>query len=98
MTEFAASPNVAVKISGLGQPSQPWTLAANGPLILRTIELFGQDRCMFASNFPVDRLVASFGTIYQGFLAATAAMRAETRDKLFSGNARRFYRLNEPGS
>ncbi len=95
MAELAACPNVAVKISGLGQPDEPWTVEANAPLILRTIELFGEDRCMFASNFPVDSLVASFDTIYGGFFAATASMSAGTIEKLFAGNARRFYRISE---
>ena len=95
MAEFAASPNVAVKISGLGQPGRPWSAEANGAVILRTIELFGADRCMFASNFPVDSLVASFGAIYEGFFEVTAGMTAEAKEKLFAGNARRFYRIGE---
>ncbi len=93
MAAFAACPNVAVKISGLGQPGRPWTVEANRAVILRTIELFGAHRCMFASNFPVDSLVASFGTIYDGFLEATAGMTAGEREALFAGNARRYYRI-----
>ena len=57
MQTLAAEPNVAVKISGLGQPGRPWTVEANGPVVRDTIAIFGVDRCMFASNFPVDRPV-----------------------------------------
>ena len=52
-----------------------------------------RDRCMFASNFPVDSLVASFDTIFDGFLAITAGFAEEERRRLFHDNAVRFYRL-----
>ena len=48
----AAQPNIAIKISGLGRPGLPWTLTANGPIIRDTINIFGPERCMFASNYP----------------------------------------------
>lgn len=94
MRRLAQAPNVAVKISGLGLPGRPWTLADNGPIILETIEIFGVDRCMFASNYPVDGLVASFATIFEGFLEATAEFSQADRDKLFARNAKRIYRLD----
>ena len=93
MTEFAAAPNVAVKISGLGEAGQPWTLERNRQVILDTIDIFGEDRCMFASNFPVDGLTGNLGTIYAGFAAATEKLGLETQGKLLAGNARRIYRL-----
>jgi predicted TIM-barrel fold metal-dependent hydrolase len=93
MKLFAAAPNVAVKISGLGELRRPWSLARNQGVILDTIEIFGEDRCMFASNFPVDGLVGSLTTIYAGFAQATEKLGMETQGKLFAGNARRIYRL-----
>ena len=93
MNAFAAAPNVAVKISGLGELGRPWSLERNQGVILDTIEIFGEDRCMFASNFPVDGLTGSLGTIYAGFAAATEKLGLETQGKLFAGNARRIYRL-----
>ncbi|MFP4463499.1 MAG: amidohydrolase family protein [Guyparkeria sp.] len=93
MAQFARAPNVAVKISGLGVPGQPWTVASNGPIVRTTIDLFGVDRCLFASNFPVDSLVASFASIFDGFLEITAKLGAEDRAKLFADNARRLYRM-----
>ncbi|MCZ8040983.1 MAG: amidohydrolase family protein [Beijerinckiaceae bacterium] len=89
----AAQPNIALKISGIGLPGRPWTVEANGPVIRDAIAIFGPDRAMFASNFPVDGLVGDFDTIFSGFLAATAAMSDGERDRLFHDNARRFYRF-----
>jgi predicted TIM-barrel fold metal-dependent hydrolase len=103
MAALAAVPNVAVKISGLGLPGRPWTVVDNGPIVLRTIELFGVDRCLFASNYPVDRLVASFDTIYSGFKTITRDLSAGDRQRLFHDNAVRVYRIRsgagpgEPG-
>lgn len=89
----AAQPNVALKISGLGLPGRPWTVATNGPVIRDALAIFGLDRTMFASNFPVDSLVGDFDTIFSGFLAATASLPGSDRDRLFHDNARRIYRL-----
>lgn len=94
MAALAAAPNVAVKISGLGQPGKPWTVAANGPIVRDTISIFGIDRCMFASNFPVDSLCADFDTIFGGFLNIVADMPEADKTKLFHDNTARFYRLD----
>lgn len=97
MARLAAVPHVAVKISGLGVPGQPWTVAANERIVLDTIELFGAGRCMFASNFPVDGLVASFATIFDGFLEITSRFPAADRHRLFADNARRIYGIPAGG-
>ncbi|MCZ8044797.1 MAG: amidohydrolase family protein [Beijerinckiaceae bacterium] len=89
----AAQPNIALKISGLGLPGRPWAIATNGPVIRDALAIFGLDRTMFASNFPVDSLVGDFDTIFSGFLAATATLPGSDRDRLFHDNARRIYRL-----
>ncbi|WP_127753018.1 amidohydrolase family protein [Devosia sp. 1566] len=94
MREAAGCPNVAVKISGLGQKEQPWTVEVNRPIIRETIEIFGVERCMFASNFPVDSLVASFATIFDGFRQSVADLPAADQELLFCGNAARFYRID----
>src|SRR5262249_59146988 len=70
----AAEPNIAIKISGLGIRGQPWSLAANAPVIRDAIRIFGVERAMFASNYPVDGLVGTFDAIYSGFKAAVADM------------------------
>jgi predicted TIM-barrel fold metal-dependent hydrolase len=93
MQTLAAEPNVAVKISGLGQPGQRWTVAANGPIVRDTIAIFGIERCMFASNFPVDSLCAGFDAIFAGFKSIVADMTRAQQLSLFHDNALRFYRL-----
>ena len=95
MAALAEAPNVVVKVSGLGQPGQPWTADGNRRVVRETIELFGTDRCMFASNFPVDSLVASYDTIFDGFKAIVADLPTTDRRKLFHDNAVRYYRLND---
>ena len=94
MVALAARPNVQVKISCLCLPDGPWTLEANRPIVLEAIDIFGVDRCMFASNFPVDRLRASYDTIYTAFKTIVADLPPADQAKLFAENAIRFYRLN----
>lgn len=93
MRLLAGSPNVAVKISGIGQAGKPWSVEANRAIVRDTIDIFGTERCMFASNFPVDSLVASFGTIFSGFADITSDLSESERDALFFGNAMRIYRI-----
>jgi predicted TIM-barrel fold metal-dependent hydrolase len=93
MATLAACPNAAVKISGLGRPGQPWTVAANGPIVRDAISIFGVERCMFASNFPVDGLCATFDAIYSGFKAIVRDLPAADQRRLFHDNAVRIYRL-----
>jgi predicted TIM-barrel fold metal-dependent hydrolase len=95
MATLAAEPNAAVKISGLGQPGKPWTVEANGPIVRATIAIFGVDRCMFASNFPVDSLCADFDTIFTGFKSIVADLSHADQLKLFHDNAVRIYRLSD---
>ena len=94
MRTLASCPNVAVKISGLGQQGQPWTVAANRAIVLTTIDLFGPSRCMFASNFPVDSLCASFQTIFGGFLEIVRGLSAGEQRGLFHDNAHRIYGMD----
>ncbi len=60
---------------------------------LDTIELFGVERCMFASNYPVDSLIADFATIYGGFMRIIGDFAARDQRRLLCDNARRIYRL-----
>jgi predicted TIM-barrel fold metal-dependent hydrolase len=93
MRLLSGAPNVAVKISGIGQAGKPWSVEANRAIVLDTIQLFGPERCMFASNFPVDSLIATFDVIFSGFSEITAGCSAAERDALFHGNAIRIYRI-----
>ena len=93
MDALAACPNVCCKISGLTVRHEPWTLVANRPIILQAIRIFGVDRCMFASNFPVDGLKGSWDYLYSQFKRAVADFSLTDRHKLFAENAARFYRI-----
>jgi predicted TIM-barrel fold metal-dependent hydrolase len=87
MAQLAACPNVAVKVSGLGK------VDAKREVVLTAIELFGTQRAMFASNFPVDGLCATFSEIYSGFDEFTRGFSAAERRALFHDNAVRVYRM-----
>lgn len=95
MAALAAFPNVSCKISALCVQGQPWTVEANSSIILETIALFGAERCMFASNFPVDGLKGSWDYIYSCFRRIVAHLPLPQQRALFAGNAIRFYRLPE---
>lgn len=92
MKALSAVEQVRVKISGLGTQSH-WTADANRQIVLDTIELFGVDRCMFASNFPVDGLCATFDTIYNGFDEITCDFSETERHALFCRTALTTYHL-----
>jgi predicted TIM-barrel fold metal-dependent hydrolase len=94
MKTLAGARNVAVKISGLGQAGRPWSADDNRAIVLDTIDIFGVERAMFASNFPVDSLVGSFETIFSGFSDITSGFPEADRAKLFRDNARRIYRMD----
>jgi len=96
MEKLAAHPNVHCKISGLTVRGAAWTYAANAPIIRDTISIFGVDRCMFASNFPVDGVKASWDHIFVSFKRAVADFPLEERRKLFAANAIAFYRIQLP--
>lgn len=89
----AAQPNVALKISGIGLRGERWSAEKNAPVVLGAIRIFGADRCMFASNFPVDGLTGSFDTIFSGFKSIVAGLPELEQRMLFHDNAIRLYRL-----
>jgi predicted TIM-barrel fold metal-dependent hydrolase len=94
MDRLARVPHASVKISGLGIPGQPWTAENNRRVVLEAIEAFGVERCMFASNIPVDNLTGDFDTIFRGFDEITKDLTESERRALFHDNARRIYRLD----
>jgi predicted TIM-barrel fold metal-dependent hydrolase len=67
--------------------------ATQRPWIEGCIEAFGSDRCMFASNFPVDRMFGTFDDLYGTYEQVTAGLSDGERAMPFSSNARRVYGL-----
>lgn len=65
------------------------------PYYIRVIEAFGPERCMFESNFPVDKECVSYGTLWNTFkrIAAKAGLSEAEKALLFGGTAARVYRL-----
>jgi predicted TIM-barrel fold metal-dependent hydrolase len=92
---LARFPQVTVKVSGIGQRDRPWTADANAPVVRRLLDIFGPDRLMFASNFPVDGLTATYAQIWNGFREIVADCSQAEQTAMFAGTARRVYRLPE---
>ena len=90
---LAECPNTAIKISGLGVPGRRWTPELNREVVLSAIEIFGVQRAMFASNFPVDGLCASFDEIFSGFREIAQQFSALEQRALFHDNAVRIYAM-----
>lgn len=93
MRQLAARPNVSTKISGIGMLDHRWSVASIRPIVLETIEIFGIDRCAFASNFPVDSLFSDYDTLWNAFKEITAGFSETETAKLFHDNAARLYRI-----
>lgn len=104
--ELARCPNVTVKLGGLAmafcnfpsflaEPRAPSEQLAREwrPYIETCIEAFGADRCMFESNFPVDMGACSYATLWNAFKRLAAGASDAEKTALFSGTAKRVYRL-----
>jgi len=84
--------HVVCKLSGLAMPLGSMGVGAFAPWLEHAIEAFGVDRCLFASNFPVDGMHGTFDELYSTFDAVTAGLDGDARAKLFATNAERIYR------
>jgi predicted TIM-barrel fold metal-dependent hydrolase len=93
MQLLARRPNVVVKISGLAMVDRQWTVESFRPFVRQTIDWFGVDRCMFASNFPVEKIYGGFAKLYAAYDAITADLSDGERDRIFAGTARRIYKI-----
>ena len=90
---LAACPNVWLKISGLGEAGVRWSVERNGPVVRDALAIFGWERCMFASNFPVDSVVVTLDELCGGFKAMVADRPPCERLALFHDNASALYRI-----
>jgi L-fuconolactonase len=95
MRELASLPNVVCKLSGVVTEAdhQNWTMEDIKPYVLHTLEVFGEDRVMFGSDWPVSTLAADYPRWVDAVETLTADLSDAAKRKLWSGNAKRFYRL-----
>jgi L-fuconolactonase len=103
---LAGYSNVVVKLGGLGMSRCPFDFHGRDmpassaeladawkPYLETCIQAFGPQRCMFESNFPVDGVTAGYVVLWNAFKRHAAGYSAEEKAALFSGTARRVYRL-----
>ena len=106
VAELATHPNVVAKVGGIQMvvngygwherdrpPTSDELLEANGEWYRYMIEHFGPDRCMFESNFPVDKLSCSYTVLWNQFKKLTRGFSADERADMFHDTAMRVYRL-----
>ncbi|PKP81754.1 MAG: amidohydrolase [Alphaproteobacteria bacterium HGW-Alphaproteobacteria-18] len=106
IAEVAACPNVHAKLGGMAMPDNGygWNtrekppssdefVEAQAPWYHHAIKCFGSERCMFESNFPVDRLSISYRTLWNGLKKIAAEYPEAAQTAMFSGTARKVYKL-----
>ncbi|MED5294605.1 MAG: amidohydrolase family protein [Pseudomonadota bacterium] len=94
MHRLADNPRVTVKLSELGSPMAAWDEQANIAILAEAIDIFGPERCIFASNFPVTGLNASYATWLAMVERAIAQAAPQARQRILHDNAVRCYRLD----
>ena len=90
LKSLADLPQVTCKLSGLGMFDPGWTVDSIRPIVNTCLELFGPDRCMFGSNFPVDSLSSDYATLVSAY---EKLIPQPYQARVFGETARRFYRL-----
>ena len=90
---LAAFPNVAVKMSDFGSTDPQWDAKSIDPIVSEVISAFGIERCMLASNYPVERLWKPYAEIWASYLDYFSDFSEEEQEAIFWKNAARFYRI-----
>jgi predicted TIM-barrel fold metal-dependent hydrolase len=106
MKELSTCENVVVKLGGMGMrpvgmgfAEHPAPLTSERlaelmrPYVHTCIEYFGAQRCMFESNFPVDKVSSGYAVLWNAFKRMAAGASADEKTALFSGTASRVYRI-----
>lgn len=92
ISTLAGAPNVHCKISGLGMNRAGWTVEGLRPWVEHCIDEFGPPRCLFGTNWPVDRLWASYGDYVDAFQTLIGGFSAAEQQAMLISNARAVYR------
>ena len=92
MARLASCPNIASKLSGFGT-----FLHRNDPAFIagqvgETVALFGSDRCLYGSNFPIEKLWTDYRTLFDAHQGATRSLTDRQRTDIFNDTAARLYR------
>jgi predicted TIM-barrel fold metal-dependent hydrolase len=95
---LAQLPHACVKLSAFSWLGNPRDERAVRSVVSELLELFGPQRCMVGSNFPVERLAGDFGSLYDLVLACLQDLSEEQRAEVLFGTALRFYRISRPAS
>ena len=90
---LAARPRTSCKICGLGMFNPNWTVEQLRPLVDTVIDLFGPERVMLGSNFPVDKLYTDYERLWAAYDELISTYTATERARLLAGTAKAFYRL-----
>jgi predicted TIM-barrel fold metal-dependent hydrolase len=93
MRHLSACENIFIKLSGFGMLDHDCSIENIRHIVLDTIDMFGVERCMFGSNFPVCKPYISFQKLWTIYLEIASEFDPDERDKIFYTNAVRFYRL-----
>jgi predicted TIM-barrel fold metal-dependent hydrolase len=93
LRELAESPNVCVKISGLGMADHRWSVDSIRPWVLEAIDAFGTDRCVFGTNWPVDRLYSDLPTLASAYRSLVSPLSRMDQEALLFKNAERLYSI-----
>ncbi len=94
MEIIARQPNMHLKISEFGLQDQAWDYDSNRAIVRDALAIFGVERCMFATNFPVAGLRISYDGLVRAVARMVSDLPAPDRDALFWRNAARFYRID----
>lgn len=90
---LADAPNVHCKLSGFGMGDHNWTAASLEPWLMHCLDAFGVTRCMFGSNWPIDRMWSSYATLLEAYGTLFAGFQGGETAALFSGNAERLFAI-----
>ena len=87
--------NVAIKLSGFGERDSMWKIENIKPFINYSIEKFGVERCMFGSNFPVDKAFSlkTYFDYWDSYHTITSHLSINEKDRLFYKNAEKYYKI-----
>ena len=91
LAELAGSPNVATRLDAVGTIFGAWTSDQVRPWLLAVVALFGPDRCMLGSDFPIERLRSRFETLYRAYDEIFAEHMPRDRELLLQATAERWY-------